>query len=93
MLPKDYFLPASLPIDKRDQLELNTKTKEASTDVFINYIICIIIDDPCWVERDKNPALLVDDPSHYIDSQEKARFPNARLFWVGTSRTALYGCS
>ena len=29
-------------------------------------------------------------PSHSTNYQEKANFPNARLFWYGISKTSLY---
>ena len=76
-------------------------------DVFIDDIITINIEKPCWVERTKNAALLIihtifkpwhsdeplkqDDSPHSKNSQKNIRLPNERSVCVGTSRPALYG--
>ena len=78
-------------------------------DRFIDDIITITIDDPPWVERAKNAALLIihtifrpwksneplkqDDPSHSANSQEKVSLPIARPVWDGISIPVLYGYS
>ena len=59
LLPREDYLTASDPLFKADQLSVNIKAKEASMDGFIDDIITITIDDPCWVERAKNAALLI----------------------------------
>ena len=42
-----------------DTVEVDIKEKSLSMYGFINYIINLIVDDPTWVERAKNPALLL----------------------------------
>ena len=59
LLPIKDYIPASDLLFKSDQLKVNTEDKEASMDGFIDEIITITIDDPCWVERSKKSALLV----------------------------------
>ena len=53
LLTKEAYLPSSDPLVKANQLEVNIKAKETSMDFFIDDIITITIDDPCWVERAK----------------------------------------
>ena len=82
---------------------MNIKENEASMNGFVDEIIGIVIDDPFWVERAKNVALLVihaifrplysDDPYQSANSQAKVRLPNTRLVWFDKSRPALYGYS
>ena len=68
-LPREDYLPASEPLVKADQLVLYFKPKDASMDGFIDGIITITTEDPCWLERIKNVALLVIHtifrPQHY----------------------------
>ena len=59
LIPREYYLPASDLLVKADQLAVDIKAKEASMDGFIYEIITITIDDPHWVERNKNTVLLI----------------------------------
>ena len=59
LLPREDYLPDSDPLVKVDQLAVHIEAKEASMDGFIHDTITINIDDPYWVERAKNAALLV----------------------------------
>ena len=59
LLPREEYLPASDPLVKSDKLAVNIKEKEDSMDEFIDDIININIDNPCWVERAEDAALLV----------------------------------
>ena len=59
LLPREYYLPASEPLVKSDQITVDIKAKEASMNGFIDDTITITIDNPHWVERAKNTALLI----------------------------------
>ena len=49
LLPREDYLPASDPLVKVYQLAVNIEAKEASMDGFVDNIITITIDNPCWV--------------------------------------------
>ena len=59
LLPTEDYLPAYDLLVKAYQLVVNIEAKEASIDGFIDEIITITIDDPHWVERNKNTVLLI----------------------------------
>ena len=62
LLPREDYMPDSDPLVKVYQLTVNIKAKEVSMDVFIDKIITITIDDPCWVEREERS--FIDHPHH-----------------------------
>ena len=59
LLHREDCLPASEPLVKTYQIAVNIEAKEASMDILIDDIITITIDNPCWVDRAKNSALLI----------------------------------
>ena len=59
LLPREDYLPALEQLVKTDALAVNIKVKEFSMYGFIDDISTITIDNPCWLERVNNVALLI----------------------------------
>ena len=59
LLHKEEYLLYLMPISRTEKMSVKIKDKEASMDIFVNYIVKMTIYDTQWMEQSKNISLMV----------------------------------